>query len=342
MEESEDQIMRDFRKSMGEMKRKWKIEECFHPLKHECVLPIKQAHSIQRNGRLSLIEEEVNRQNVLYSSISFKTSPKNFITDFVPVGKKEASTFYGFCEKHDTEVFSPIENFEFDGSDKHCFLHTYRSFAHSYHSKKQELRLYQSDWSTTKDVPVQIKNFQILGAEIALAEMEPEKKFLDNILINNEFDKLNYTVFETGVFYPFGCSSIVNPHYTVKDEPIDDWFDETKPWTSITLTVVPDKFNSFAIIATSSNSENGLKFLDHFDQLDDQKALHAISSMMTKLAENTFWSPKLWSGMSAQAKQIMINDAQFMAITDTWSKFPWSSLNLFQERFTAAKLGINK
>lgn len=337
MEENEEKIERDFRKSMAEMKRKWKIEECFHPSKKDCILPIKQAHSIQKNGRLSLIEENINGQNLLYSSISFKTSSKKFIKDFIPVGKKVASTFYGFCERHDTEVFSPIENFEFDGSDEHCFLHTYRSFAHSYHSKKQELRLYRSDWS---NVPYQIKNYQILGAEIALKEMEPEKQYLDNILINSDFDKLNYSIIETNDFFPFGCSSIVNPHFTVKDEPIDDWFDETKPWTSLILTVVPDKKNSFAIIATSSIDENGLKFLDHFDQLDDQKALHAISTMMTRLAENTFWSPKLWDQMSPQFKQILINDAQFLVVTDTWKKFPWSSLNLFQEKFSASHLGI--
>lgn len=342
MEENEKKIELDFNKSMSEMKRKWKIEECFHPSKQDCILPIKQAHSIQKNGRLSLIEEVVNGQNLLYSSISFKTSNKKFIADFIPVGKKVASTFYGFCERHDTEVFSPIENFEFDGSDKHCFLHTYRSFAHSYHSKKQELKLYKSDWSSMNNVPYQIKHCQILGAEIALKEMEPEKQYLDNILINNDFEKLNYSIVETNDFFPFGCSSIVNPHFTVKNEPIDDWVDETKPWTSMILTVVPDKKNSFAIIAASSNAENGLKFLDHFDELDDEKALHAISTMMTKLAENTFWSPKLWAQMSSQFKQILINDAQFLAVTDTWKKFPWSSLNLFQEKFTASNLGITK
>lgn len=338
-----DDLMLEFRKGINQMKKESMIKECFHPNKSECVPPIKQAHSLQRNGRLSLIEEEVNGQNCLYTVTSFSSSRKWHIEDFTPVGKKVASTFYGFCGKHDTDVFEPIENHLFDGSDQHLFLHSYRSFAHSYHSKMQELQLYKSDWETMKRLPKFKRDGMIAGAELGLKEIKLEKDFLDDLLLSEKYDGLTYSLFETNEFYPFGCSSAITPHYTVKNEPLEtDLSDTTTPWTSVILTVIPDKSNSFSILAANPNSESAIKFIDRIDELDDEKYSLAISTLMTTLAENTFWSPKLWDAMSESAKMVLRNNARYLFDEFTPPVFPWSSLNLYQQRFTADKLGIVK
>jgi hypothetical protein len=48
------------RNMMSSYKKDSRIKECFHHNKSECKGKIKQAHSLQRNGRLSIIESEVN------------------------------------------------------------------------------------------------------------------------------------------------------------------------------------------------------------------------------------------------------------------------------------------
>lgn len=338
-----DDLLLKFTKSLKQMTRERLIKECFHPNKHECVQPIKQAHSLQRNGRLSLIEEEINGQNCLYTVSRFSSTKKVRIKDFIPVGKKEASTFYGFCSKHDTEVFAPIENFPFDGSDKHLFLHSYRSFAHSYHNKKQELQLYKSEWEVMKELPIEITEQLIIGAELGLNDIELEKEYLDNLLINEQYDGLIYSLLETLDFYPFGSSSSITPHFTVKNTPLEEDIDDpNKPWTSIMLTVVPDKKNSFIIVASNPNNDSGVAFLNDLEELDDEKYLHAISSMITTMSENTFWSPKLWDSLSESLKIVMRNNAQYLFDSTKSQKFPWSSINLYQDRFTATSLGIVK
>lgn len=338
-----DDLMIEFRKGVTQMKKESTIKECFHPNKSECVPPIKQAHSLQRNGRLSLIEEKVNGQNCLYTVTSFSSSRKRHIEDFTPVGKKVASTFYGFCGKHDTDVFEPIENHPYDGSDKHLFLHSYRSFAHSYHSKKQELQLYKSNWETMKRMPDIQREGMINGAEVGLKDMEPEKDFLDDLLLSKKYDGLDYSLFETNEFYPFGCSSLVTPHYTVKNLPLEaDLYDTDKRWVSVILTVVPDKSNSISILSANPNSNPAMKFIDHLEELNDEKYTLAISTLMTKMAENTFWSPKMWDAMSESAKMVLRNNARYIFDESKPAIFPWSSLNLFQKKFTANSLGIIK
>lgn len=335
--------MREFQKGISEMKQISRIKECFHPKKENCVMPIKQAHSLQRNGRLSLVEELVNGQNCLYTITSFTSTTKSHIAEFTPVGKKLASTFYGFCQKHDSEVFSPIENFEFNGSNEHLFLHTYRSFAHTYHRKKEELKLYKSEWKIMKLMEPFIRNQMIKGAELGLRDLELEKDYLDKLLLEKKYDQLEYFLFETNAFYPFGCSSAIAPHFTVKNEPLEsDINNSDKPWVPLILTVVPDKINSFIILAANPKNPSAIKFLDHLEELNDTKCTLAISTLMTMFAENTFWSPKLHDSLSPNSKNILKRNASYIFDESKHKKFPWSSLNLFQERFEAKNLGITK
>jgi hypothetical protein len=108
------------------------------------------------------------------------------------------------------------------------------------------------------------------------------------------------------------------------------------------LTVVPDKENSLIILAANPNSKPAIKFIDHLDDVSEEKYLHAISSLITTLAENTFWSPKLWDALGEQARTVLKNNASYLFDESKPQKFPWSSLNLYHEKFTASKLGIIK
>jgi len=122
------------------VKKKSEIKECFYHNKNECKGPIKQSHSIQRNKRLSIIEGMVNKNNCIYSFSNPVPNKRSYFSNLSPIGKNEASTFYGFCDYHDSILFAPIENNEFDASPQHCFLHSYRAFAHSYHKEKEAMK----------------------------------------------------------------------------------------------------------------------------------------------------------------------------------------------------------
>jgi hypothetical protein len=338
---NKDQIL--FQKSQGEMKKKWLIKECFHPDKNKCEGVIKQAHSIQRNGRLSLLEEPINEQMMVYSGVSYFSGKKSLIGDFKPVGKATASTFYGFCDKHDTEVFSSIENSAFDNSSEHLFLHSYRAFAHTYHSKKQEYQLYASDWDALKTWPKSELRLWIKGLELSLRDLNEEKKKLDDFLLKSQFDKLEYLVLELGEFFPFACSSLVSPFVSVKNRKIDEPHNLSKPTTSFMMTVLPDLENSVIIFAGLPNNKSIDVFFEDLDSLSDARLSLALSSMMTRLCENTVWSPKLWDSLSRDEKAVFLNDARYLLREGEFrNQFPWSSINFFSSKYSAQNVGISK
>ena len=143
-------------KMNGELLSKAKISECFHHNKSECNGTIKKAHSIQRNGKLSLLEEkDENDNSVLYSFTNTKVEDNKLTLK--PIGKAIASTFNGFCDFHDNKVFSPIEDASFKNTDEQCFLYSYRAFAHTHHRKTEQIKAYSAKTDFKKGLTNTIK-----------------------------------------------------------------------------------------------------------------------------------------------------------------------------------------
>ena len=115
--------------------RESNIKECFCNSLSNCKGEIVVAHTIQENGILNLIEESVNKNNLLYSFEEFNRAKEDIFEELELVGKSKATTFTGFCDFHDSTIFRPIENgVEFDiQNEEQCFLHAFRSFARHYY-----------------------------------------------------------------------------------------------------------------------------------------------------------------------------------------------------------------
>jgi len=133
----------EYHKIYSEIKKQSEIKECFYHNKNECLGKIKNAHSISRSGRLDLIKGLVNKNEKVYSLSEISISENNISKSVKAIGwGQAASTFFGFCDDHDTKIFLPIENDnEFNNSIEHCFLHSYRSFAYSYHLLRKTYKM---------------------------------------------------------------------------------------------------------------------------------------------------------------------------------------------------------
>ncbi|HVA98048.1 MAG TPA: hypothetical protein VNG53_04060 [Bacteroidia bacterium] len=324
-----------FKKTRSEFINRGRISECFYHDKSECKGIIKQSHSIQRNNRLSIIEGTVNGQNVIYSFTGLEFSTDGSIETLKPIGKKVASTFFGFCEYHDTLLFSPIENFAFDDSDYHCFLHSYRSFAHSYHIKKESLKAYSTepnrDYSFGRSELYQL----VLGTQLAVNELETEKKKLDHLIQNKSYGDLEYLTYILPKKIPIACSSIINPEYSYKNKPLNNNVNE--PYSMIMLTVLPDYDKTIIILACFEDDTKGKLFLDELNNiksnLDFEKA---ISSVLINNAENTFFSPDVWTALGRQGQRQLCLELEDV-IKVIPKKFVHSKINFFDQKFSSSK-----
>lgn len=331
----------ELRKALSDFKKTGRITECFYHDKTKCNGDIKQSHSIQRNGRLSIIEGEVNGNQVIYTFTETEFDEQYYCKSLKPIGKGVASTFFGFCDYHDTTLFSPIENFPFDDNDKHYFLHSYRAFAHSYHRKKEELKAYKTNSNYTKIIPKDVLDSMIEGAEIGVKEGEVEKQKLDDLLDKQEYDGLEYFTYVLPKKFPIACSSQISPYYSYKGTPMNNHIDSSIPFSHIMLTVLPDNNQTIIIFACFSDDEKGKLFLDELNELYPLSLEKAISSILITCAENTFFAPALWDKLGVKGQRQLCDELELAASNfHAPSSFPHSKINFFETKFSATQLGI--
>ena len=94
---------------MSHLYRKFQKGYCSHPSAspNNCSDKIVRAHTVQRRGGIAAIAEKGH-------VISAKSAAQDLVKNhgaFVPrkVGVRSASTFMGFCKKHDNSMFHPVE-----------------------------------------------------------------------------------------------------------------------------------------------------------------------------------------------------------------------------------------
>lgn len=321
----------EFRKAKNDYKNTGRIAECFYHNKETCGNKIVQAHSVQRNKRLTLIEEEVKGQNMLYT---FTEWDEDFTT-LKPIGKKVASTFYGFCDYHDTYLFNKIENNAFDNSNEQCFLYSYRSFAHSYHMKKEGLKAYNSDSRFTKTVSEYSRvrfNHNKIGILMAMDELDNEKKKLDKIIEEKTYDGLDYLTIVLPYKCHIACASIINPEYSYKNKPLNN--DAFQTFSMVMLTVLPEENATIIILACFEDDEKGKILLNELNDIQfDLQLEKAISSLIINNAENTFFSPSLWNKLGKKGQKQLCLELKTMAEIVP-NSFVHSKINFFDRQFS--------
>ena len=130
------EIQIELSKKVSKLYRNCKFKECVFPDQSHCSEKVIKAHSIQKNKILNRIAEN----GMLISSGIGKTL---FTKEFEKIGISSASTFFGFCNYHDTIIFSEIENKDYVGNIEQNFLHAYRACALEYVRKKESCCIYE-------------------------------------------------------------------------------------------------------------------------------------------------------------------------------------------------------
>lgn len=322
-------------KQLNEIRRLLKkigtIKDCSHPTKEDCRLPIKNAHSLQRQGSLKYLEKNKNGNAFVYCHKDREYNREHNFLDLKPIGRKDASTFFGFCEFHDTEVFKIIENNPEAtdiNNDEHCFLHTYRSFSHSYHIKYEEMKIFTSEDLEIKSALSKAFGEDIVpmlsGIQMALSDFEIPKKRLDKLLVDKKFSELNYLCFQIPYRCPVACSGVSTPGHFINNDPFNLSTDLSYTYSDIFTTVLPLKDRTVIILASFLDDEKANRYLDEFEnikyELEFQKYLsfHIINNV-----QNTFISPLFYDKKNLLWKKNYCKLLDFIASSST----PFISFN---------------
>ncbi len=281
-----------------------KRETCYAPpnLLLECNNIIK-AHTVSKSSGLSEIADDTNHVLGLKQNLANFQKNKGKLR-FEKIGINKASTFKGFCAKHDKLLFSCFEDKPFIGTQEQCIALTFRSIAKEIYAKENALEV--ADFMKTMDCgrPLfyQIKlqehiYFYKMGLKAALIELYKIKSNLDSKFLNKTYNHYKFLVLESSKPVPVVVSSVINPTQDFQGNNLQDLSD---------LRLIPEylAFNAF-----SSNGKGFIvfswlekakiidKFINSLLNIHIEDMFSSLINFFFSSAENSFISPSWWEAL---------------------------------------------
>jgi hypothetical protein len=286
------------------------LKECFLG-NSECSKEIIRAHSLQENGYLNKIAADVKGNRSLYSLGQYSKEEESSLISFKPQGLN-ASTFWGFCSYHDNAVFKPIEGeHKFDSSTEHCFLHSFRAFAHFFHKIKEQHKFFKVVPEVNEEIPALLKYHKLQTHSIL-----EEGKFIRQELIElweaKKFDGLQYSIVSHKIFLPIAAAFAFFIPYSYNEIPM--FIANGMHAKLLMLTILPDETGTIVLLAGFKNCPFSRLFIDEFESLDEEEKNDWITFLILTRGEvNTHFSPNLLQAMDENELK------QFMKLLDHFS-----------------------
>lgn len=284
-----------------------KISVCLYPKKDECEKKIVNAHSIQKNGVLSILARD-NEVVVIEPG----ADENGLKVAYRSKGKNRATTFTGFCSYHDREVFKPIETIEYSKTDQQNFLFAYRIFALEYYKKKVAFKSFQK---TIRQKPSGMKNDLFVKVyrnfQLAEKDMEAYKTFFDEMLLSENYSDLYTHVIEFDYRIPFAAAFAYSPLYDFDKRPLNlektNMCDEERLKLNF-VTVLPQKDKSYILYSWLKEDDDFFESLHlRLNTISLREVKRIFNNLIPEYAENIVFAPVFWERLSEYQKQAFQN-----------------------------------
>ena len=284
---------------------------CLHPMASSdtCSDKIIQAHTIQRNGGLSKIARKGHVFSLLKHGSFF--DKRKWESDSGPnrVGIGEASTFTGFCARHDDELFAPIEKMPFVGTSKQVALLGYRALCYELFMKRSDMRITELRRDSDKGQPLwyqKLTQESIFhyksGLRRSIQEIEGSKGLYDQVLFQNSFDILESLVVHFDVNPEVQCSGIVQATHDFRGNLISDLANLEQPASWVSFSLIPTDSGGAAVFSWPASHLKSAEVMQTLYELSNSALPHAIIRFAFEFFENTYFSPEWWEGLEESAR----------------------------------------
>lgn len=277
-----------------------KIKKCLYPEQDKCNGKIKRAHAIQNNKILINVSDNGELIALNGKSNLFFQAPEK-------QGRKVASTFWGFCDYHDTIVFEPIENYDYDKSLFQTFLYTYRTFSWHYYLKEAQMNKNIFIQENTK---LDLKDNEFfVGTQLGIKDNEKLKEKFDNAILNKDYSLINYYVWEIPFKVEFSCCSMVQLFYDLLGKKINNYEDIdniNKPLKNIFINIFPENNKSYCIFSWIKEDTEYEDFIQQFSKLTLKNKINYLNNLLPKETDNIFINPRLWKKWGEEVQQAFV------------------------------------
>ena len=299
---------------------------CVHPLSgnNNCSGEIVRAHSIQRKGGLdtiaskdgfvySFIPDGVDLAKHLQKKRDNKNASKD--EDFVLVspkriGTRQASTFTGFCGKHDKSTFRPLEDFPYNNSPEQVFLLAYRAICRSYFMKSGNVKFFpQTEDLDRGHKPIQQLVMQtrkkILEKHIndAYLRIGNIKKEYDDVYVAQDFPVVHYYTIGINKMPEIMCNGAATIFYDFQGKSLQETEELLSEHQHITLSIITTPTGGAVVFAWIGEYKSIIQLIRSLNALPQEDICNAVIRFAFEYFENIFTKPQWWDTLEKEQQE---------------------------------------
>ncbi|MED1093941.1 SEC-C domain-containing protein [Bacillus paramycoides] len=322
------------------MNKSWEntdFKTCFAFDKERCEELIKGAHSIQNNRILNRVSDDGHVYHIRGEVEKSELKPV-----FKKLSRNKASTFFGFCNFHDTELFKPIEQKEYNQESIQNFLFAFRALTLHYHNKNRELNLLQNHF---KEFPDSMLNGQdVYGyrqALLSISDCAKQYEIFNNNYMESNFEKIRTIYRKIDFEVNFASSASFAVRKDLKGNTINEVYTnkKTEKMPLIFITIYP--IENGTNILLSYHQDDDVIYHEYFEQLKRlpiSDLLKHLNFLLIEYTENIFFKPSWIESMEDKQKQSILGSFESsmdldrkmdLILSDNYYKF-----DLFNDKST--------
>lgn len=276
-----------------------------------CSGRIIKSHTVQRGGGLIAIAQD---GHVLSPKEGIKNLQKNNGL-MIPerIGINNASTFMGFCDQHDNEMFKPIEHGEVAMDDRAAFLLAFRSVAYEGFNKitaKRWLEYSKADAGMPFEKQAQyqmIRQWHLIGTNAAIKDFEAWKKLYDQAFLLADFSDIWYYGIVFDQLLPIAACGALMPEFDFSGQRLQFIGEnvDTLEHVSINITAIGNK--TLAMFGWQGAGNNmAAKFVKSYAAISDNEKANALLRLCFEHIENCFITPGWWLSLESSVKDLLV------------------------------------
>lgn len=282
----------DKEKALGESQRKSsKIKwPCMCP---KCAEKAINSHLLQRHGILSHVTED-NHLYEITKEDTFKWHEK-YPVKFKKVGLNNAISYPLFCDKHDTDIFLPIESGVIDFDDyKSQLLFSYRAVCAEIRKKEINLHEIKENTAFIKEMSI-ISDEQLVGNDTGIKDLNYYKYLLEEEL-KSYYGKFTFYHFSYPLLDIYSSASMSYEIFDSRDERQVEAALKKKVWDTIFIHIIPQLASTEIIIGYHNNhsSRDLEEYVKSWSGLEKNELGYKLTDLFVAHVEDWGMSPRLY------------------------------------------------
>ncbi|WP_240499511.1 hypothetical protein [Oceanococcus atlanticus] len=265
------------------------------------------AHTIQRKGPLAKIADETGHV------MCFDTSSSPGRAEISSRGWRKASTFPGYCQKHDSSLFEPLEKLRFTGTHEQCVLQAFRNICNELYRKRAlvESLEFQRDMldrgrSLDQQISIQMSIFKNLeGQRKSIEENDDVRQQFEDAISTGNYEKFSSRCYFFTGELEVVSSAILQCEFDFCGTQLTDLWDLDLDADLLSHSVMETESGGAIVFVWPSDAKNATRSVQSFDQIPTESKGDIFVQYCFLQSENTYFSKAWWNRLPPTNKDLI-------------------------------------